>query len=150
LYDVETRALNQAVKRNLERFPTAFRFQLTEDEKSELITNCDRFEPLKHSSALPHAFTEQGVAMLSAVLRSPVAVQISIQIMQAFVAMRRLLASHEPLLQKLNTLEKRQLGHEIKTDARFEEIFNALDANRHAPAQGVFFEGQIFDAYRFI
>jgi len=63
LYDVETRALNQAVKRNLERFPTAFRFQLTEDEKSELITNCDQFEPLKHASAWPHAFTEQGVAI---------------------------------------------------------------------------------------
>lgn len=149
LYGVETKALNQAVKRNAERFPAEFCFRLTKEEKNELVTNCDRFESLKHSSTMPYAFTEQGVAMLSAVLRSATAVQVSIKIMQAFVAMRRLLASHEPLLQRLDTLEKRQIGHEINTDARFEQIFNALNARQVAPAQGVFFDGQIFDAYSF-
>jgi len=149
LYGLETKALNQAVKRNAERFPAEFCFRLTKGEKTQLVTNCDRFESLKHSSTMPYAFTEQGVAMLSAVLRSATAVQVSIQIMQAFVAMRRLLASHEPLLQRLDTLEKRQIGHEISTDARFEQIFNALDARQAAPAQGVFFDGQIFDAYSF-
>lgn len=92
LYGVETKALNQAVKRNILRFPEAFRFQLTEAEKRELVTNCDRFNHLKHSTTAPYAFTEQGVAMLSAVLRSDTAVKVSIQIMQAFVSMRRLLA----------------------------------------------------------
>lgn len=150
LYGVETKALNQAVKRNAERFPAEFCFQLTKGEKNQLVTNCDRFESLKHSSTMPYAFTEQGVAMLSAVLRSATAVQVSIQIMQAFVAMRRLLASHEPLLQRLDTLEKRQIGHEISTDARFEQIFSALDARQGEPAQGVFFDGQIFDAYTFV
>ncbi len=84
IYGVETKALNQAVKRNIERFPVPFRFQLTEHEKNELVTNCDRFDKLKHSSVLPYAFTEQGVAMLSAVLRSGTAIKVSIQIMQAF------------------------------------------------------------------
>ena len=88
LYGVETKVINQAVKRNLERFPEEFRFQLTEDEMDELVTNCDRFNVLKHSSALPYVFTEQGVAMLSAVLRSETAVQVSIRIMNAFVQLR--------------------------------------------------------------
>src|SRR5699024_8744044 len=91
MYQVKTRVLNQAVKRNIERFPNIFRFQLNEDEKNELVTNCDRFESLKHSSVNPYAFTEQGVAMLSAVLRSDVAVNVSIQIMNAFVQMRKLI-----------------------------------------------------------
>jgi hypothetical protein len=82
LYGVETKSLNQAVKRNMERFPTSFAFRLTDDEFSELVTKCDRFKSLKHSSVMPLAFTEQGVSMLSAVLRSPMAVKVSIQIMQ--------------------------------------------------------------------
>lgn len=78
LYGVETKVFNQAVKRNLNRFPGGYRFQLENNEKNELVTNCDRFEPLKHSTALPYVFTEQGVSMLSAVLRSDVAVEMSI------------------------------------------------------------------------
>ena len=85
IYEVETKVLNQAVKRNLNRFPELFRFQLNDTEKNELVTNCDRFEKLKHSSVNPYAFTEQGVAMLASVLRSETAVKVSIQIMQAFV-----------------------------------------------------------------
>ena len=91
LYGVETKVLNQAVKRNMERFPASFRFQLTSSEFDELVTICDRFESSKHSSVLPHAFTEQGVAMLSAVLRSDTAVKVSIRIMESFVRMRQFL-----------------------------------------------------------
>lgn len=150
LFGVETKAINQAAKRNLSRFPVEFRFQLTENEKNELVTSCDRFKSLKHSSTLPYVFTEQGVAMLSAVLRSRTAIEISISIINAFVAMRRFLTAHEPLLQRLDTLEKRQLGLEMKTDTRFEQVFAALDAKRQQPEQGVFFDGQVFDAYRFV
>lgn len=88
LYKVETKVLNQAIKRNIERFPERFRFQLTKEEMTELVTNCDRFGLLKHSSVCPYVFTEQGVAMLSTVLRSDTAVETSIKIMDAFVAMR--------------------------------------------------------------
>lgn len=150
LYGVETKALNQAVKRNILRFPEAFRFQLTEAEKRELVTNCDRFNHLKHSATAPYAFTEQGVAMLSAVLRSDTAVKVSIHIMQAFVSMRRLLAASTPLLDRLDTLEKRQIANEIRTDDRFERIFAALEAGNAQSAQGVFFDGQVFDAYVFV
>ena len=85
LYNVETKALNQAVKRNISRFPESFRFQISDDEKDELVTNCDRFKTLKHSSLNPYAYTEQGIAMLSAVLRSDVAVEVSVKIMNSFV-----------------------------------------------------------------
>ena len=122
IYQVENKRLNEQVKRNLSRFPEEFRFQLTDAEKEELVANCDRFEPLKHASAPPYAFTEQGVAMLSAVLRSDTAVKVSIQIMQAFVSMRRLLAVSAPLLDRIETLEKRQIAHEIRTDDRFAKL----------------------------
>jgi len=150
VYTVETKVLNQAVKRNIERFPQEFRFQLTDTEKTELVTNCDRFSSLKHSTHNPYVFTEQGVAMLSAVLRSDTAVKVSISIINAFVEMRRLLSSSGGLLQRLDSLEKRHLNHEIKTDERFEKVFSALEANDPTPNQGVFFNGQIFDAYVFI
>ena len=83
--EVETKVLNQAVKRNIERFPSIYRFQLSGDERSELVTICDRFDSLKHATVNPYAFTEQGVAMLSAVLRSETAIKVCIQIMTAFV-----------------------------------------------------------------
>jgi len=150
LYGVEPKRLGEQVRRNIDRFPDAFRFQLTEAEKNELVANCDRFQPLKHSSVLPYAFTEQGVAMLSAVLRSDTAVNVSIQIMQAFVSMRRLLAASTPLLDRLETLEKRQIAHEIRADERFEQLFTALETANAQPVQGVFFDGQVFDAYVFV
>jgi len=150
LYGVEPKRLGEQVRRNIDRFPDAFRFQLTEAEKSELVANCDRLEPLKHASAPTYAFTEQGVAMLSAVLRSDTAVKVSIQIMQAFVSMRRLLAASTPLLDRLETLEKRQIAHEIRADERFEQLFTALETASTQPAQGIFFDGQIFDAYVFV
>ena len=93
LYGVETKVINQAVKRNIERFPEEFRFQINNQEMNELVTNCDRFKSLKHSTVLPYVFTEQGVAMLSAVLHSPTAIQVSIRIMDAFVKLRHYVSS---------------------------------------------------------
>ena len=143
MYQVETKVLNQAVKRNSERFPIQFRFQLTENEKTELVTICDRFDSLKHSSSNPNVFTEQGVAMLSAVLRSKIAVQISIQIINAFVEMRKFIANHYGLLQRMEGIERKQ----IETDQKFEQVFKALESKNAIPNQGVFFDGQVFDAY---
>ena len=143
MYQVETKVLNQAVKRNSERFPIQFRFQLTENEKIELVTICDRFDSLKHSSSNPNVFTEQGVAMLSAVLRSKIAVQISIQIINAFVEMRKFIANHYGLLQRMDGIERKQ----IETDQKFEQVFKALESKNAIPNQGVFFDGQVFDAY---
>ena len=145
MYSVETKVLNQAVKRNIERFPISFRFQLTLDERDELVTNCDRLEILKHSSALPYAFTEQGVAMLSAILRSKKAVQVSIQIINAFVEMRKLIGSHASLLQRMDRFELKQ----VEQDQRFEQVFKALEGGREMMKQGIFFDGQTFDAYTF-
>ena len=109
LYGVQTARLNEQVKRNSRRFPEAFRFQLNQQETDELIANCDRFKTLKHSSFCPYAFTEQGVAMLSAVLHSDTAVDISIRIMNAFVAMRHFLLSNAQVFQRLDRMELKQL-----------------------------------------
>ena len=109
LYDVETKALNQAVKRNIERFPSNFRFQLSEKETDELVAKCDRLEKLKHSSVNPYAYTEQGVAMLATVLKSDVAVKVSIAIMDAFVEMHRIMASNAALYQRIKDIERHQL-----------------------------------------
>src|SRR5690554_655385 len=143
IYQVETKVLNQAVKRNINRFPEFFRFQLNDNEKNELVTNCDRFEMLKHSSSNPFAFTEQGVAMLSAVLRSDFAVEVSIQIMNAFIAMRKFINENSGLLQRMEGIEHKQ----IVTDQKLEQVFKALDSKDTIPTQGVFFDGQMFDAY---
>ena len=109
LYGVETKRLNEAVKRNIERFPKRFRFQLTKEEMAELVANCDRFNSLKHSTVRSYAFTEQGVAMLSTVLRSETAIRVSIRIMDAFVAMRRFMVTNAEVFQRLSTMEYHQL-----------------------------------------
>lgn len=105
LYGVETKRLNEAVKRNIERFPERFRFQLTKEEMAELVANCDRFNSLKHSTVRSYAFTEQGVAMLSTVLRSKTAIRVSIRIMDAFVAMRRFMVTNAEVFQRLSTMD---------------------------------------------
>ncbi len=143
MYQVEVKRLNEQVKRNIERFPESFRFQLTEDEKNELVANCDRFETLKHSTNNPYAFTEQGVAMLSAVLRSETAIKVSIQIINAFVEMRKIIANHRGLLQRMDGVERKL----VETDQKFEQVFKALESKDNIPTQGVFFDGQVFDAY---
>ena len=119
LYGVTTKVLNQAVKRNARRFPSDFMFRLTREERDELVTNCDRFQPLKHSSSAPHAFTEQGVAMLSSVLNSERAIEVNILIMRAFVRLRRMISTHKELLNKLNEMEKTY-------DEQFRMVFEAI------------------------
>lgn len=146
LFGVETKVLNQAVKRNIERFPASFRFQLTKNEKNELVTNCDRFENLKHASSNPFVFTEQGIAMLSAVLRSDLAIQVSIQIMNAFIEMRKFINNNAAIFQRLEAVEQRQ----ILSEQKFEEVFSALEQKSLQPKQGIFYNGQIFDAYVFV
>ena len=152
LYQVETKVLNQAVKRNIERFPERFRFQLTKEETIELVTNCDRFKLLKHSSVCPYVFTEQGVAMLSTVLRSATAVETSIKIMDAFVAMRHFVSFNAQLFQRLETIEYHQLEmkrRQEQTENRIDEIFDKINKS-DMPQQGVFYDGQIYDAYTFV
>lgn len=145
LFQVDTKVLNQAVKRNLDRFPENFRFQLSDAEKVELVANCDRFKSLKHASNNPYAFTEQGVAMLSAVLRSEVAIKVSIQIINAFVEMRKKFNTNNLIDLRFSKIERKQL----ETDEKFEQIFNALESKNQIPQQGIFFEEQVFDAYGF-
>lgn len=145
MYGVATKVLNQAVKRNHNRFPETFRFQLTKAELNELVTNCDRLATLKHSPTLPFVFTEQGVAMLSAVLRSDTAINISVQIMQAFVSMRKALVGLHGVIQRLEGVELKQ----IRTDEKLEKVLLALEKDT-TPQQGVFFEGQLFDAHVFV
>jgi len=146
LYEVETKRINEQVKRNSQRFPESFCFQLTEGERSELVANCDRFKNLKHSSSLPFVFTEQGVAMLSAVLRSETAIKVSIKIMEAFVEMRKIIAENSLVFNRLDKLEKIQLQNEQK----FEHLFNALESKNVNSGNGIFYDGQVFDAFSFI
>ena len=179
LYGVETRVLNQAVQRNIERFPGDFMFQLSKDEfenwKSQIVISnsdssrsqfamLDDEEKWKSQIAisnsikmgarkLPYAFTESGIAMLSGVLRSPQAVSMNIQIMRAFVAMRRFLASNAQVFQRLEVMERTQLSllaHQESTDQKVEEIFRRLDDDNTKPTEGILFDGQIFDAYKFV
>lgn len=164
LYSVETRRLNEQVKRNIERFPQEFMFQLTRKEYENLISQNVTSSAVtlrsqnailknargKHRKYLPYAFTEQGVAMLSTVLKSETAVKVSIRIMEAFVAMRRFMISNAQIFQRIDTVEKRQLKHEIETNEKFEKVFNALQSKVTEPKQGIFFNGQIFDAYKFV
>lgn len=119
LYGVTTKALNQAVKRNIKRFPKDFMFKLTKAEKNQLVTICDRFKNLKHSSTNPNVFTEQGVAMLSSVLNSQRAVMVNIVIMRTFVKLRKILTSHKDLLKKIENMEK-------KYDSHFQIVFEAI------------------------
>ena len=146
LYGVETKSLNQAVKRNIDRFPESFRFQMSKEEVDKVVTNCDRLSMLKFSPNKPYAFTEQGVAMLASVLHSPSAVQISIKIIEAFVAMRHFLLSNAQVFQRLDRMELKQL----ETDHKIEQIFDKLEEQSVIPKQNIFFDGQVFDAYRFV
>jgi hypothetical protein len=146
LYKVETKALNQAVKRNLIRFPEHYYFQLTTVEKNELVTNCDRLSNLKHSNNPPYVFTEHGVAMLSSVLRSNTAAEISIKIVNTFVQIRKFINSNAQIFQRLDRVELKQ----IETDSRIDKVFSALENKDNIPKQGIFFDGQIFDAYNFV
>ena len=166
LYGVETKRLNEQVKRNIERFPDDFMFQLTKVElinlKSQIATssaieNSPRSQIVTSSHGgvryLPYAFTENGIAMLSSVLRSPIAIQVNIRIMRAFTAMRQFIASNAQIFQRLDVMEQNQLAlvaHQTETDHKLEEVFRRLDSGNVQPHQGIFYDGQIFDAYTFI
>jgi len=177
LYQVETKQLNRAVKRNIERFPERFMFQLTVSEynslRSQFVTSETKDGSLSEDSLrcqngtldkndilrcqngtsswggrtyLPFVFTEQGVSMLSAVLRSDIAVKVSIQIMDAFVTMRRFISSNAQMFQRLDRVELKQIDH----DKKFEQVFKAIEDKSIKPSKGIFFDGQIFDAYIFV
>lgn len=144
LYGVETRVLNQAVKRNKERFPEDFMFQLTKEEVESLRSQIV-ISSWGGRRYLPYAFTEQGVAMLSAVLKSKTAVEVSIKIMKAFVAMRKFILKNAEIFSRLEKVEYKLSEH----DKKFEALFDALANKDEIPNQGIFFDGQIFDAYKF-
>ena len=182
LYGVETKQLNQQVKRNIERFPADFMFQLTKEElgdlKSQIVISNTFSDSIRsqnatinrvdnslrsqivtienrgrHTKYLPYAFTENGIAMLSSVLRSQTAIQVNIRIMRAFTAMRHFIASNAQIFQRLDVMEQNQLAlaaHQTDTDHKLEEVFRRLDSGNKQPQQGIFFDGQIFDAYTFI
>ena len=151
LYGVETKHINQAVKRNETRFPNDFMFQLSKEEfenwRSQFVTSNSDKMGLRRP---PYAFTEQGVSMLSAVLKSEIAVDISVKIIRAFVEMRKIISSDNALFYKIDFLEKRQISYEIKTDTKINQILNALEDKTLKPKQGIFYNGQIFDAYVFV
>ena len=122
LYGVSTKVLNQAVKRNKERFPSDFMFRLTKRERDEVVTTCDHLRKLKFSSTLPNVFTENGVAMLSSVLRSHRAILVNVQIMRTFTRLRQLISTHHALARKLDVLERKIKSH----DHQIEVIFDAI------------------------
>lgn len=155
IYSVETKNLNRAVSRNVERFPEKFRFQLTEKEflnlrfhfgTSNLVSQA--VTPKQHGGRryYPYVFTEQGVSMLSAVLRSKTAIKVSIQIMDAFVNMRKFILTNAQVFQRLDSLEIKQLA----ADKTLNQVLNAIESKEITPKQGIFFDGQVFDAYKFV
>ncbi len=149
IYQVETKVFNQTVKRNTDRFPESFCFQLTQDEfdainlRSQFVTSSLNYGGRRY---LPYVFSEQGIAMLSAVLRSDIAIKVSIEIMNAFVEMRKILVNNAALFHRLDKIELKQ----IDADQKFEEIFKALESEKLQSEKGIFYNGQIFDAYTFV
>lgn len=149
IYHVMTGRLNEAVKRNRERFPDEFMFQLTDSEMKELIANCDRFRTMKHSPSRMYAFTEQGVAMLSAVLKSDIAVRESIRIIKVFVVMRKALAARgfvfEGLAARVDAVERRQISDQSRNEARFDQIFAKMSEGE-LPEHQIYYQGKFWDA----
>lgn len=146
LYQVETKVFNQAVKRNIARFPDEFHFQLTDEEYEDLRSHIVTSNGRGGRRYLPYVFTEPGIAMLSAVLNSDLAIQVSIQIITAFVEMRKFMVNNSLLFEKISEVSWRQLEYEKKTDERFEQVFDYI-AEHQEVEQKVFFEGQIYDAF---
>jgi ORF6N domain len=152
LFNIETKRLNEQVKRNIKRFPLSFMFQLTTLEWDNLqsqIATTDISDDLRSQIAttkrrsLPYVFTEQGVAMLSAVLNSDIAIEVSIQIMDTFVVLRQIFLEKSLINLRFDKIELKQL----ETEQKFEQVFKALESKNNIPNQGVFFDGQVFDAY---
>jgi len=155
LYGVETKVFNQAVKRNIDRFPENFMFQLTDNEyenlRSQIVTSSWKSQIVtsnQHGGRryLPYVFTEQGVAMLSAVLKSETAIKVSVEIINAFVEMRKFISNNALIFQRLDSLEQKQ----FKTDEKIDAILDAIEDKSIKPKQGIFYDGQVYDAYLFI
>ncbi|MGM5483910.1 MAG: ORF6N domain-containing protein [Nanobdellota archaeon] len=152
LYGVETRRINEQVKRNKERFPEKFMFQLTNNELKNIRDNnwvSQNATPNKNKMGLrikPYVFTEQGVSMLSAVLKSKKAVEVSIKIMDAFVKMRHFLSQNSNVFSKFQQIDQKLIEH----DQNFNKIFNEMEKNQIEYSQGIFFEGQVYDAHDFV
>ncbi len=146
LYQVETRVLKQAVKRNITRFPQDFMFEINENEINFMVSQ--NVIPSKQhlGGAFPYAFTEQGVSMLSSVLKSKTAINVNIAIFRAFAKMREFLLVNATVFRKFNYIEQKLLQH----DENFEKVFKAIESKNIKPNQGIFFDGQIFDAYEFV
>ena len=146
IYQIETRTLKQAVRRNRARFPQDFMFELTGNEIDLLVSQSVIPSKSYFGGATPFAFTEQGVAMLSSVLKSSTAIEINIKIMRSFVELRKFLITNASIFQRLDKVEQKQ----IVSDKKFERIFDALEDKSIKPSQGIFYDGQIFDAYVFV
>lgn len=152
LYQVETRNLNKAMKRNIDRFPEDFCFQLTKEEYVNLMFQIGTSSLQENENAhggrrkLPYVFTEQGISMLSAVLRSEIAVKVSVKIMRTFVEMRRFMANNSLVLNRINELEVKQLSYQKDTDEKFDKVFQYISEHEEVN-QKIFFEGQIYDAF---
>ena len=146
LYQGETKVFNQAVSRNIERFPENFRFQLTKEEFNALRSQIATSNGRGGRRYRPYMFTEQGIAMLSGVLRSDVAIQVSIRIMNTFVEMRRFIANNALLFEKVSDIELKQLEYEKSTNERFDKVFQYIEDHAESE-QKIFFDGQIYDAF---
>ena len=152
LYGVETKRINEQVKRNKERFPEDFCFQIDKSEFKELVANCDRFNKLKHSSSRSFAFTEQGIAMLSSVLKSETAIRVNIAIMRAFIAARQILMQNGGLVNRLSNVEAKMLEQDarlLEHDHKIDTIFEAMDRGE-LKSKGLYYNNQVFDAYVFV
>jgi len=152
LYGVETKYLNKQVKRNIERFPEDFMFQLTKEEclRCQIGTSNEGRGGARY---FPYVFTENGVSMLSSVLRSKTAIEVNIRIMRAFTLMRHFLLNNAEVFQRISTMEYHQLKmqqHLLESDKRIDEVFRKLDEGNAKPKQGIFYNGQIYDSYTFV
>ncbi|HSW60330.1 MAG TPA: ORF6N domain-containing protein [bacterium] len=148
LYNTETKFLNRAVKRNRERFPESFMFQLTENENLRFQNGTSKIHGGRRY--LPNVFTESGIAMLSAVLKSDIAIKVSVQIMEAFVAMRKFINQNADVFFQINSVEKKLINYKTETDEKLSIIFKTIETNQLPPKQGVLFEGQVFEAHKFV
>ena len=146
MYQVDVGYMNRQVKRNLKRFPADFMFQLTSEEYDGLKCQFGISNRWGGDRKLPYAFTEQGVSMLSGLLRSDMAIEANILIMRTFVAMRHFLLSNAQVFQRMDRIELKQL----ETDQKIRKVFEKLEEKVITPKQGIFFDGQIYDAYEFI
>ena len=149
LYGVQTKRINEAVKNNSDKFPSDFYFELSEEE-DEILRSKISTSSWGGRRKSAKVFTEQGVYMLATVLKSKIATEITISIIRTFAQMRRVINDNSLFLSQLKDLEKRQLSYEIKTDKKLDEIFEAIEAKEIKPKQGIFYDGQIFDAYVFV